>query len=94
MKDGAVYTHPADEHILNGITREIVLKICRDAKIPYREEAVSFERISEMNEAFLTGTSTQIAAIKQLDDHMFFHGKQPGPITQKLQHLFSDLKKN
>lgn len=94
VKDGTVYTHPADRHILNGITREIVLKICRDAGIPYREEAISFETVSMMDEAFLTGTSTQIAAIKQLDTHMFQEGGKPGSITAKLQELFLQLKNN
>ena len=94
VKEGVVHTHPADEHILNGITREIVLKLCRDNKIPYREEAISFERISAMDEAFLTGTTTQLVAIKQIDDRIFYYGEQPGPITKKLQNLFFHLKTN
>lgn len=94
VKDGMVYTHPSDSYILNGITREIVLKICRDADIPYREEAITFEAIPMMDEAFLTGTSTQIAAIKQLDTHVFQEGTSPGAMTEKLQELFLKLKNN
>ena len=94
IKDGVVYTHPADEHILNGITREIVLKICRDNDITYVEKAISFENIHTMDEAFLTGTSTQIASIKKIDDHIYYEGGQPGAITHKLQELFSQLKRN
>lgn len=69
VKDGVVYTHPADEFILNEITQEIVLKICRGQNIPYQEQAVPFENINTMDEAFLTGTSTQI------DDHHYYHGE-------------------
>ncbi len=94
VKNGIVYTHPADVLILNGITREIVLKLCRDFKIPYEEKAISFKNIATMNEAFLTGTSTQIASIKQFDDHKYYDGNKPGPITQKLQESFLELKKN
>ena len=94
VKDGIVYTHPADVLILNGITREIVLKLCRDFKIPYEEKAISFKNIATMDEAFLTGTSTQIASIKQFDDHKYYDGNRPGPITQKLQESFLELKKN
>ncbi len=94
IKDGVVYTHPADEHILNGITREIVLKICRDNDITYVEKAISFENIHTMDEAFLTGTSTQIASIKKMDDHIYYEGDQPGAITHKLQELFLQLKRN
>ncbi|MDT7829332.1 aminotransferase class IV [Pricia sp. S334] len=94
VNEGMVFTHPADEHILNGITREIVLQLCRDNNIPYREEAIAFERINAMDEAFLTGTTTQIAAIRQIDDHTFYHRVEPGPVTKKLQQLFFELKKN
>ncbi len=93
VKDGVVFTHPADEHILNGITREIVLKICRTHNIPFCEEGVPFKEVDSMDEAFLTGTSTQIAAIKKFDDHSFFAGNIPGEVTQNIQRLFSELKK-
>lgn len=93
VKDGMVYTHPSNELILNGITREIVLKLCRDTNIPYLEEAISFENINEMDEAFLTGTSTQIASIKQFDKHVFYDGAPTG-ITKKLQELLLELKRN
>lgn len=93
VKDGVVYTHPSNELILNGITREIVLKLCRDANILYREEAISLENINQMDEAFLTGTSTQIASIKKFDEHLFYDNK-PGEVTKKLQELLLELKRN
>lgn len=92
VKDGTVFTHPADTHILNGITREIVLKLCQTAGIPYREEAISLADIPHMDEAFLTGTTTQIAAIRQLDTHTFITNSRPGDLTRKLQDQFLQLK--
>ena len=46
-----------------------------------------------MDEAFLTGTSTQIASIKQLDEHVYYDVNGPGAITQKLQEFFLELKR-
>lgn len=92
VKKGTVYTHPADTNILNGITREIVLKICRDCGIPYFEKAVSLDAMGTMDEAFLTGTSTQIAAIRSIDGQPLPTGGEPGAITQKLQQQFLQLK--
>lgn len=94
VKDEVVYTHPADEYILNGITREIVLKICRDNNITYIEKAISYKNIHTMDEAFLTGTSTQIASIKKMDDHIYYIEDQPGAVTQKLQDLFLQVKRS
>jgi len=92
VKDGVVYTHPADEHILNGITREIVLQLCRDHKIPFEENAIQYADIAEMDEAFLTGTSTQIASIQKMDEHLYYQGNETGELTKKLQQHFLNLK--
>ncbi|MEP3209538.1 MAG: aminotransferase class IV [Maribacter sp.] len=92
VKDSTVYTHPANEHILNGITREIVIELCHKNDIAVKEKAVWREDIVKMDEAFLTGTSTQIASIQKIDDHYFYQGSAPGLVTQKLQKLFLQLK--
>ncbi|TMM53753.1 aminotransferase IV [Maribacter algarum] len=92
VKDGIVYTHPADENILNGITREIVIQLCRESNIPIQEKGILEQDINEMDEAFLTGTSTQIASIQKIDEHAYYEGNEPGVITKKLQLLFLELK--
>ena len=94
VKDDIVYTHPADQNILNGITRQIVLQLCQDHKIAYKEEAIALENINQMDEAFLTGTSTQIASIQQIDDHRFYSNNIIPKTTQLLQELFRELKGN
>lgn len=92
VKNGIVYTHPADENILNGITRIIVLNLCKDLGIPYKEEGIKPAEIHLMDEAFLTGTSTQIASIKSIDDHQYYKGESTGRITKSLQEAFFKLK--
>lgn len=92
VKDDKVYTHPANNHILDGVTRKIVLKLCNDLDIPVVEKPVSLAEITTMDEAFFTGTTTQIASIAQLDDHVFHESEAIGPITKKLQEAFANLK--
>ena len=46
----------------------------------------------QMDEVFLTGTTTQIASVKQLDQYYFYEGNHPGIITEKLQKAFALLK--
>lgn len=92
VKNNTIYTHPADHNILNGITREIVLQLCREHQLAYKEEAIPFDEINQMDEAFLTGTSTQIASIKQIDDHQFYSGNQIPKTTLLLQQIFLKLK--
>lgn len=91
VKNGIVYTHPADCFILDGITRQVVLELCEKLGIQVRLEGLPVNDIPNMEEAFLTGTSTQVLAIQNIDDHVISKG-QPGPITRKLQQAFLNLK--
>jgi D-alanine transaminase len=93
VKSGKVYTHPANQLILDGITRKIVLKLCEDLEIPMMEKAIGVDEIDGMDEAFLTGTTTQIASIAKLGDHVYHRPEEIGETTKKLQKAFAELKK-
>ncbi len=91
VKEGTVYTHPAGPYLLDGITRQIVLEICDKMGLPVRLEGIPAADVSYMDEAFLTGTGSQVLAIKKIDQHRYFE-KEPGPVTQKIQQAFLELK--
>lgn len=90
VKNGTVLTHPLGPHVLPGITRQLVLGFCRDEGIPVREEAVRLSELPSVDEAFLTGTTTQVVAIGKIVDG----GTQPflspaaGPVTKRMQDAF------
>lgn len=94
VKDEAIYTHPANKNILNGITRQIVIQLCNNLNIKVIEKAILEKDITTMDEAFLTGTTTQIASIQLINKHQFYDKDNVGPITQKLQEAFLEAKKN
>jgi len=93
VKKGIVYTHPANDHILNGITRIKVIEICKELEIPCIEKAIHFDDILTMDEAFLTGTSTQVARIRRIDDHEFNLPINEG-ITERIQKKYAQLKQD
>ena len=92
VKDNIVYTHPTGPYLLDGITRQVVLELCGQLDIEVRLEGIPASEIQNMDEAFLTGTSTQVMAIQKIDEHIYFE-KEAGAITQKLQRAFLDQKK-
>lgn len=92
VKDEVVYTHPANELILNGITRQTVIELCNKLEIPFIEQPIALNEIAKMDESFITGTTTQIAAVKQIDHHLLGEDSIPGRITHQLQKAFSELK--
>jgi D-alanine transaminase len=91
VKDGVVHTHPANTFILDGITRQVVLELCETLGLELRLEGVSTADLPHMEEAFLTGTSTQVMAISEIDGKPFGAGSA-GPVTRRLQQAFLDLK--
>ena len=91
VKNGAVYTHPAGPYLLDGITRKVVLELCEKLRIEVCLEGIPASEIQNMDEAFLTGTSTQVLAIRKVDGYTYFE-KEPGTITRKIQQAFMNLK--
>ena len=91
VKDGVVYTHRADKFILDGITRQVVLKLCDRLGIEVRLEGVQESDIHKMDEAFLTGTSTQITPIRAVDGTALYEDSM-GPVTRRLQEAFLEEK--
>ena len=44
--NGTVSTHPATNHILNGITREYVLELSRELELPVEERPIQLEELA------------------------------------------------
>lgn len=76
VKDGTVYTHPANNYILNGITRQKVLEICRKNKIAVHEETFTVDDLFQADEVFITATKLDIIPIIQVNDQIIGNGKR------------------
>ena len=83
VKDGVIITHPLTKNILPGITRMVVMDLARNLGIKAEEKFLSKTDLFSAEEAFLTGTITEILGIKTIDGVPIGKGK-PGDITQKL----------
>jgi D-alanine transaminase len=88
--DGQLVTYPKNNYILAGITRQVVLDLCRDLNIAVREFP-TFERdLKKADELMLTSTTSEVTPVVQVDDWQVGDGK-PGPITTMLQRAFREL---
>jgi len=84
---GELVTHPADTHILGGVTRDVVLQLARANNIKVIEKPFSLADAKNAAEAFITSTSANVLPVVKLDDVAIGKGK-PGPVTQKLMSLY------
>ncbi|MDE3037803.1 MAG: aminotransferase class IV, partial [Pseudomonadota bacterium] len=88
VSNGEVITHPTGHEILGGITRDVLLKLAKKAGIPVAERPFSAMEMKKATEAFLTSTSANVLPVVKIDD-MTVGGGKPGPVTHKLQELYS-----
>ncbi|MBD1383400.1 D-amino-acid transaminase [Metabacillus arenae] len=87
VKDGVIYTHPATNLILNGITRLKLMEIIKEGSFKLEEKSVTLEDLKNADEAFITSTTIEVVPVVEADNTMIGNG-EPGPITRKLQSLF------
>ena len=90
VKNGVVKTTPSGASILDGITRDSVIRILNDLKVPVVEQRFTRDEVYLADEMFLTGTAAEITPVRELDDRTIGAGK-PGPITQKVQETFFSI---
>lgn len=87
IKEGILYTHPANHFILNGITRRVVLQLASELSIPVEEKEFTLEEAYSMDEFFFTSTNAEITPVVTIDGQPVGKGV-PGLITKQLQRLF------
>ncbi|MFC3418442.1 D-amino-acid transaminase [Salinicoccus hispanicus] len=89
VKDGVLRTHPANNMILNGITRLEVLKVARDRKIPYEEKAFTVGDLMNAEEVFITSTTQEVTPVTEVDGEVVGDGSK-GRITHAIQEGFDE----
>lgn len=94
MKDGVCYTHPANHHILKGITRQLVVtRVAPTAGITIIEREFDEVFLKDADEIFFTDTIGSIIPITTLNREPVGDGK-PGKaakvLAEQLQHLMEE----
>ncbi len=92
VKEDKIFTAPLSNYILNGVTRKVILELCKENKIDFSEEHITINKLKDYDEFFLTGTTTEVTPVIQIDDWIVGDGK-PGNITRSIQELFFNSAK-
>lgn len=89
VNNGKVLTPFADS-CLPGITRKIVMDLCKENKIPVAEKRISMAEMYAADECFTTGTMGELVPAIEIDQRTIGDGTR-GPITARLQDLHRQL---
>ena len=86
---GTVATPVPNGTFLDGITRQRVIGLLRDAGIEVMEKTLGFAEVTAADEVFSTGNYAKVTPLIGLEDRTL----QPGPLYQKARELYFDWAK-
>ena len=89
IKHGTAYTPHADA-CLAGITRELILGVCRDLDISVQEKNLSLTEFYNADEVFATGTMGEITPVKEIDGRQIIN-RSPDRLLDKIITRFHSL---
>jgi branched-chain amino acid aminotransferase len=87
VQRGAICTPPLSGGILSGVTRMVVLELCRQLDLPCREENITPSGLSGSDGVFVSLSSYGIIQAISLDSHPL----RVHPMTSMLHRAYADL---
>ena len=85
-KDGVAATPIANGTFLNGITRQRVVKLLREAGVPTEERTVTVQDVMDADEVFSTGNYAKVLPVTRVENRSL----QPGPVYKRARELYWD----
>ncbi|MCP5367659.1 MAG: branched-chain amino acid aminotransferase [Hyphomicrobiales bacterium] len=89
-KDGQVHTPAINGTFLNGITRQRVIALLRDAGVDVVERAIAFDDLMDADEVFATGNFAKVQPCTRLEHRDL----QEGPMYRRARELYMDFARD
>jgi len=90
IKNGIIKTPPLNADILNGITRDSVIRLIKSNGIKLIEKNITVKELLKADEVFMTGTAAEVKSVSTINKTTIGNGKI-GNITKTLQKSFMDV---
>lgn len=88
VKDGKLITPSASTDLLEGITRDTILRLSDSLGIASEQRSVDRSELYLADEVFLSGSSVRLTPVTMIDYRQIGSGR-PGPITGQLQEAYT-----
>lgn len=91
VRKGKLVTPPTSDNILEGITRDTVMRLAREELgIEVVERSISRTEMYAAEELFFSGTAMEVTPIVEVDNRTIGTGHQ-GEICKKIKSMFFDI---
>jgi len=91
IRNEVIYTTPTAT-VLEGITRDSVIKIAQDMGYQVQEKYICRDELYISDEVFFAGTAAEVTPVREIDNYQIGEGKR-GPITEKIQEKYFAIVK-
>jgi branched-chain amino acid aminotransferase len=88
VKNDAVVTAPLED-VLPGITRELIIEICKNEKVAFLEERINYKEIDKLQALFITGTSPKVLPVNRVNDFLF--SSSTNSIVQNIMSAYNRI---
>ena len=90
IKNGIIKTPPLNADILNGITRDSIIRLIKSNGIKLIEKNITVKELLKADEVFMTGTAAEVKSVAKINKTKIGNGKI-GKITKTLQKSFMNI---
>ena len=91
VKDGVLYTPPTSQHLLPGITRDLVLELAEANGMTCEVRQISEDELETADEIWLTSSTREIAPVIRLNGQDVADAKA-GLVWKKMIHIYQNYK--
>lgn len=92
IKDRKVITSPLED-VLPGITRSVIVEVCREIGIEVVEKKFSYKHVKDLDALFISGTSPKVLPIREVDD-IEFNSPHNEVVLQIMNGYDKEMKKD
>ena len=89
IRNGVICTPPTEAGALEGVTREVVIRLARQEGLSVVEKNLTRYDLHVCDELFLTGSAAEVLGVVEIDKRTIGDGR-PGPITRLLREKFDN----
>ncbi|HIE53778.1 MAG TPA: D-amino acid aminotransferase, partial [Chromatiaceae bacterium] len=91
VRDGLIITPPKSQHLLPGVTRDLVLELAMEAGLPFAEATIRVEDLEQADEIWITSSTKEVMPVTRLNGKPVANGC-PGPIWKQMDALYAACK--
>jgi branched-chain amino acid aminotransferase len=89
VRKGTLLTPHRDTGILEGVTRDLVIRLAKRKRVPFKEAFLRPKDLRSADECFITNTTMEIMPVTSVDGKKVAKG-WPGPVTALLHEAYKN----